>query len=41
MVEPLTDDKAQQLLDAAGRFMDGYYYPHFLCALRTGMRLGR
>lgn len=39
-VKPLTESEAQLLLDQAGRFMDGYYYPHFLCALRTGMRLG-
>jgi integrase len=39
-VEPLTDDEADKLLEQAKLFMDGYYYPHILCALRTGMRIG-
>ena len=39
-VEPLTEKEANQLLDQAKIFMDGYYYPHMLCGLRTGMRVG-
>jgi integrase len=39
-VEPLTETEVDQLLDQANNFMDGYYYPHFLCALRTGLRIG-
>jgi len=39
-VEPLTDDEADKLLEQAKLYMDGYYYPHILCALRTGMRIG-
>ncbi len=39
-VEPLTEKEANQLLDQAKIFMDGYYYPHMLCGLRTGMRIG-
>jgi integrase len=39
-IEPLTDDEAAKLLEEAKQFADGYYYPHILCALRTGMRIG-
>jgi integrase len=39
-VEPLTDDEAGKLLEEAKLFMGGYYYPHILCSLRTGMRIG-
>ena len=39
-VEPLTDDEAAKLLEEARLYMGGYYYPHILCALRTGMRIG-
>jgi integrase len=39
-VEPLTETEVEQLLDQAKIFMDGYYYPHILCALRTGLRIG-
>jgi integrase len=39
-VEPLTDDEAGKLLEEAKLLMGGYYYPHILCALRTGMRIG-
>ncbi len=39
-VEPLTEKEANRLLDQAEIFMDGYYYPHMLCGLRTGMRVG-
>ncbi len=39
-VEPLTEKEALQLLDQAKVFIDGYYYPHILCSLRTGMRIG-
>ena len=39
-IEPLTETEANKLLEQAKLFMDGYYYPHILCALRTGMRIG-
>ena len=39
-IEPLTEKKSNQLLDQAKIFMAGYYYPHILCGLRTGMRVG-
>jgi integrase len=39
-IEPLTEEEAGRFLDAVKRFMGGYYYPHFLCMLRTGLRLG-
>ncbi len=39
-VEPLTEPEAIQLLEHSQIHMDGYYYPHMLCALRTGMRIG-
>lgn len=38
-VTPLTRDEAQALLEAVGKHYPRYY-PFFLCALRTGMRLG-
>ena len=37
-VTPLTRDEAQTLLGAVGKHYPGYY-PFFLCALRTGLRL--
>lgn len=40
LVQPLTDRQADQLLDQALVFMDGYYYPHLLCSIRTGIRIG-
>jgi integrase len=40
IVEPLTETGVEQLLDQAKIHMEGYYYPHFLCALRTGLRIG-
>lgn len=40
IVQPLTDDQVDRLLTQARRFMDGYYYPHLLCSLRTGIRIG-
>ena len=40
LVQPLTDHQAEQLLDQARAFMDGYYYPHLLCSIRTGIRIG-
>ena len=39
-VEPLTEYEANQLLEQSKIHMSGYYYPHMLCALRTGMRIG-
>jgi integrase len=39
-IEPLTDDEVGKLLEEAKLLKDGYYYPHILCALRTGMRIG-
>ena len=39
-LEPLTEDEAARLLEQARRFLDGYYYPHLLCMLRAGIRLG-
>lgn len=39
-IEPLTEEETNRLLAQAKIFMDGYYYPHILCALRTGMRVG-
>lgn len=39
-VQPLTDHQAEQLLNQAKVFMDGYYYPHLLCSIRTGIRIG-
>jgi len=39
-IEPLTEEETDKLLEQAKLFMNGYYYPHFLCLLRTGMRLG-
>ena len=39
-VEPLTEEQAGLLLSAAKVYLGGYYYPHMLCALRTGMRIG-
>ncbi|UCE52275.1 MAG: site-specific integrase [Desulfobacterales bacterium] len=39
-VEPLNEAEVNQLLEHAKIFMDGYYYPHMLCALRTGLRIG-
>ncbi|MBW2610226.1 MAG: site-specific integrase [Deltaproteobacteria bacterium] len=39
-VDPLTDEETILLLDQAKKHMSGYYYPHILCALRTGMRIG-
>jgi integrase len=39
-LEPLTEDEAARLLEQARRFLGGYYYPHLLCMLRTGLRLG-
>jgi integrase len=39
-IEPLTDEEAARFLEQTERFMGGYYYAHFLCMLRTGLRLG-
>jgi len=39
-VVPLTEKETRLLLDQAKEFMNGFYYPLMLCALRTGMRLG-
>ncbi len=39
-IEPLTEKEINTLLEQAELFMDGNYYPHILCALRTGMRIG-
>jgi integrase len=40
VLEPLTEDEAERLLEQTRRFKSGYYYPHILCLLRTGLRLG-
>jgi len=39
-IEPLTEKEADDLLEQAKLVMGGYYHPHILCALRTGMRIG-
>lgn len=39
-VDPLTEDQAADLLEQSQIFMAGYYYPHLLTLLRTGIRLG-
>jgi integrase len=39
-IETLTEKEANKLLEQAKLYMGGYYYPHILCALRTGMRIG-
>ena len=39
-IEPLSEDEAERLLEAAKGFLGGQYYPQILCSLRTGMRLG-
>jgi integrase len=39
-IEPLTEKEVNILLDHAKLYMGGYYYPHILCSLRTGMRIG-
>lgn len=39
-IKPLKEKEVEQLLEAAKGFLDDYYYPHLLCALRTEMRLG-
>ena len=39
-IKPLTEKEADDVLEQAKLFMGGYYYPHILCALRTGMRIG-
>ncbi len=39
-VTPLTETEVSQLLEQAKIYLDGYYYPHVLCALRTGLRIG-
>lgn len=39
-IEPLTGNEAERLLNQALRFLGGYYHPHLLCMLRTGLRLG-
>lgn len=39
-IDPLNEIEAQRLLDESTRFMGGKYYPVFLTALRTGMRIG-
>ena len=40
IVQPLTDLQADQFLAQARIFMRRYYYPHLLCSIRTGIRLG-
>jgi integrase len=39
-VEPLNEAEVNQLLEQVKIFIDGYYYPHVLCSLRTGLRIG-
>jgi integrase len=39
-IEPLTEEEASLLLEQAKTYLGGFYYPHILCALRTGIRLG-
>lgn len=38
--EPLKEEEAARLLEEAGKYLGGAYYPVLLCALRTGMRSG-
>jgi integrase len=38
--EPLTEKEVERLLNASQSFMGGYYYPHILCLLMSGIRLG-
>lgn len=39
-IEPLTEAEVEKFLEQAKKLFDGIYYPPFLCALRTGARLG-
>lgn len=39
-VNPLTHEEVTVLLEKAKTHKAGFYYPSFLCALRTGMRIG-
>jgi integrase len=39
-IVPLTKDEIGLLLGAVLQYQDGLHYPAFLCALRTGMRIG-
>ena len=39
-VDPLTEEEADNLLEEARTYQGGVFYPPFLCALRTGMRIG-
>jgi integrase len=38
--EVLTEEESILLLDQFKEYLKGYYYPHTLCFLRTGMRIG-
>lgn len=38
--DPLDEDELNSLLAQGKLFMEGYYYPHLLCSLRTGLRVG-
>jgi integrase len=37
---PLTEEEVTLLLEKTKTYLNGYYYPHLPCALRTGMRIG-
>jgi len=39
-VEPLAEKEVDLLLKQIKKYLDGFYYPPVLCALRTGMRIG-
>ena len=39
-VDPLTEEEVDKFLEEAKNYQGGVFYPPFLCALRTGMRIG-
>lgn len=39
-IYPLTDEETALVLDQAKEYLHGLYYPHLLCAFRTGLRIG-
>lgn len=39
-INPLTGEEAHLMLEKSKEYLVGYYYPHLLCALRTGLRIG-
>jgi hypothetical protein len=40
-IDPLTKAEAHKLLEKAKTYCSSKYYPPLLCALRTGMRIGK